>query len=81
MDYTTTVFMVTFEPSGTGQMLCGNVSIINDNLGNEGDELFSVVIRNVSSSKVSIGPNSESCVTIVDDDSEYNVIVTPYEFT
>ena len=71
MDYTTSTLMLTFQPSNDGQMLCGNVSIINDNLGNEGDELFSVVITNVSSNKVLIGPNNESCVTIVDDDGEY----------
>ena len=81
MDYTTSTFMVMFKPATDGQTLCGNVPIINDDVGNEGDELFSVVITNVSSSKVSIGPNSESCVTIVDDDSEYNVIVTLYDFT
>ena len=75
MDYTTSTLTLTFELSNDGQMLCGNVSIINDNLGNEGDELFSVVITSVSSNKVSIGPNSESCVTIVDDDSEYIIIL------
>lgn len=77
MDYSTTTLMVTFEPSSSGQsMVCGNVSIINDNLGNERDELFSVTITSVSSTKVMIGPNQESCVTIIDDDSEYKKIVT-----
>ena len=71
MDYTTTVLMVTFEPSPSSQgMVCGSVPIINDNLGNEGDELFSVTITSVSSTEVMIGPNQESCVTILDDDSE-----------
>lgn len=66
--------MVTFAPSGTGQMVCGNVSIIDDVLGNEGDELFSVTITSVSSDKVMIGLNQESCVTILDDDSESKLI-------
>ena len=76
MDYLTTTLMVTFDPSGSGQMVCGNVPIIDDDLGNEGDELFSVTIISVSSDKVMIGPNQESCVTILDDDSESKLVVT-----
>ena len=72
-DYSTTTLMVVFTPTDVaGQMVCRNVPIINDDLGNEGDELFSVTITNVNSSKVMIGPNQESCVTIIDDDSESN---------
>ena len=61
---------MTFTPLDAGQTLCRTVPINNDRLGNEGDELFSVTITNVSSTKVMIGPNRESCVTIIDDDSE-----------
>ena len=73
MDYMTTTFTVTFEPSADGQRQCGNVPIINDDLGNEGDELFSVVITNTSIPSVMIGPMAESCVTILDDDSKHKV--------
>lgn len=80
MDYSTTTLMVTFTPSAGGQMRCENVPIIDDDLGNEGDELFSVKITSVSSDKVMIGPNEESCVTILDDDSESKLIVTTVLF-
>ena len=73
--------MVMFPPSTGGQMACGNVPIMDDNLGNEGDELFSVIITSVSSDKVMIGPNDESCVTILDDDSESDLIVTTVLFS
>ena len=63
--------MLTFEPSAESQIVCGNVSIINDLLGNEPNELFSVTITEVSTSTVSIGAGDESCVEIIDDDSKY----------
>ena len=63
--------MVTFEPSGDGQTVCGTVPIINDTLGNEPDELFSVRITGVSDSKIMIGPDDEACVSIIDDDCMY----------
>ena len=63
--------MLTFEPSGDGQIVCGNVSIIDDLLGNEPNELFSVTITEVSGDAVSIGAGDESCVEIMDNDSKY----------
>ena len=72
--------MVMFPPSAGGQTVCGNVPIMDDDLGNEGDELFSVIITSVSGDKVMIGPNNESCVTILDDDSESDLIVTTVLF-
>ena len=63
--------MLTFEPSGDGQTVCGNVSIINDLLGNEPNELFSVTITEVSGDTVSIGAGDESCVEIIDNDGKY----------
>ena len=63
--------MLTFEPSGESQIVCGNVSIIDDRLGNEPNELFSVTITEVSSDTVSIGTGDESCVEIMDNDSKY----------
>ena len=62
---------MTFEPSGDGQMVCGAVPIINDTLGNEPAELFSVRITGVSDSNIMIGPDNEACVSIIDDDGMY----------
>ena len=70
-DYSTTTLMLTFEPSGESQIVCGNVSIINDLLGNEPNELFSVTITEVSGGTIGIGAEAESCVEIIDDDSKY----------
>ena len=70
-DYETTTVMVTFQPSGSGQRVCGTVPIINDTLGNEPAELFSVRITGVSDSNIVIGPNNEACVSIIDDDGMY----------
>ena len=67
-DYETNVFMLTFEPSADGRTLCGNVRIIDDKLANEGNEQFSVTITSISGSRVDVGPNDETCVTIIDDD-------------
>ena len=63
--------MLTFEPSGESQIVCGNVSIIDDLLGNEPNELFSVTITEVSGDTVAIGAGDESCVEIIDDDGKY----------
>ena len=63
--------MLTFEISGDGQRVCGNVSIINDML-DEPNEQFSVRITSVLSPSVMIGPSNETCVTIIDDDSKYH---------
>ena len=73
--------MVMFPPSAGGQITCGNVPIMDDDIGNEGDELFSIIITSVSSDKIMIGPNNESCVTILDDDSESDLIVTTVLFS
>ena len=66
-DYNSTTLMLTFVPSSDRQRVCGKVSIYDDRL-DEPNEQFSVRITQVSSSSVMIGPNSESCVTIIDDD-------------
>ena len=66
-DYNSATLMLTFVPSSDRQRVCGNVSINDDRL-DEPNEQFSVRITQVSSSSVMIGPNSESCVTIIDDD-------------
>ena len=67
-DYETTTLMLTFEPSGGGQRVCGTVPIINDQLGNEPDELFSVTITSISNPNIMIGPDVETCVSIIDAD-------------
>ena len=60
--------MLPFEPSVDGQTVCGRVPIIDDNLGLEPNELFSVTITSVTGTKVMIGPDTETCVTIIDND-------------
>ena len=69
VDYTTTTFMLTFEPSSDGQRVCGNVPIIDDLL-DEPNELFIVRITSVSNPNVMIGMNDETCITIIDDDGK-----------
>ena len=67
-DYASTTVMLTFVPTDEGtQTMCFNVMIIDDSLGNEQDEQFSVTITDaVPAGSV----DSEACVTIVDNDSE-----------
>ena len=67
MDYDSTTLMLTFTPSSDRQRVCDKVPI-NDDLLDEPNEQFSVRITEVSSTSVMIGPNRESCVTIIDDD-------------
>jgi hypothetical protein len=67
IDYDSTTRMLTFMPSNDRQSVCGTVPINDDRL-DEPNELFSVRIIDVSGSDVMVGPNSESCVTIIDDD-------------
>lgn len=65
------MFMLTFSASdvGNSQILCADVPIIDDMLGNEPNEQFSVQF--VSSEPFGIfDPTSEVCVTIEDDDSK-----------
>ena len=70
-DYRTTEIAVTFTPSdeGTTRSLCGSVPIINDMIGNEPDEEFSVTLVSTMPPGGSFG-DRESCITIIDDDGE-----------
>ena len=68
VDYESTTMMLTFMPSDNRQSVCTTVPITDDNL-DEPNELFSVRIIDVSpDNSIMVGPNSESCVTIIDDD-------------
>ena len=68
VDYVSTTRMLTFVPSNDRQRVCTTVPITDDNL-DEPNELFSVRIIDTSlASGILIGTNSESCVTIIDDD-------------
>ena len=70
-DYVSTTIMLTFMPSDEGtQTMCFNVSIIDDFLGNEPDEEFSVTISDTVPAG-SVG-DVEACVIIIDNDSESN---------
>ena len=68
VDYVSTTRMLTFVPSDDRQRVCTTVPLTDDNL-DEPNELFSVRIIDISpENSVMMGPNSESCVTIIDDD-------------
>ena len=70
LDYDSTTVLLIFMPSDEGtQTLCFNVSIIDDLLGNEPDEEFSVAISDTVPAG-SVGDNAEACVTIINNDSE-----------
>ena len=60
--------MLTFMPSSEPGRVCGKVPLKDDRL-DEPNEMFSVTITEVTGSGVMVGPNSQSCVTIIDDDS------------
>ena len=63
------MLMLTFQPSDeASQIRCGTVSIIDDIIGNEPPEEFSVTLT--SASPDGMFGDDESCVTIIDDDSE-----------
>ena len=44
------------------------ISIVDDDIGLEGDEEFRVVFTNLPNGDVAVGTNSEACVTIRDND-------------
>lgn len=68
-DYHATQISVTFEGSADSmQTLCGTVAIINDMVADEPDEQFSV--RLTSATPIGNLGQDETCVTIIDDDSE-----------
>ena len=66
-DYTSTETDLTFTPDDSNKM-CVNIPIGNDTVV-EGSENFTVTVTSNDTS-VQIGPNSNSTVTIVDDDGE-----------
>lgn len=71
-DYESTTFSLIFMSSDEGQnVLCADVPILNDRLGNEPVEAFSVSIINFSPEGRS-GSSRESCVFIIDDDGKYD---------
>ena len=63
--------MLTFGPGDEGsQTRCADVSIVDDMIGNEPDEQFSVRFASAQPAGV-LGSSSETCVTIIDDDSKW----------
>ena len=62
--------MFTFEPNleSPVQTLCDVVNIIDDEIGNEPNEEFSVTL--ISASPDGDFGAKESCITIIDDDRE-----------
>ena len=71
-DYESTTFSLIFMSSDEGQnVLCADVPILNDRLGNEPVEAFSVSIIDISPAGTP-GSSRESCVFIIDDDGKYD---------
>ena len=67
-DYESMTFSLIFVSTDEGEnVLCADVPILNDRLGNEPDEAFSVSIINISPAG-QVGSMSEACVFIIDDD-------------
>ena len=59
--------MQTFAASSTGSMLCVNITLIGDSIY-EGDEQFLVKFGNLPNSQAEVGPITQACITISDDD-------------
>ena len=59
----------TFDVSEGATTVCFDINI-NDDSVYEGNEQFLVVFGDISSDRVDIGPISQACVTIIDDDGE-----------
>ena len=70
-DFDSTSIMQTFTASSTGRTLCVNITIIGDTIY-EGDEQFLVTFGNSlpDPSLAGVGPITQACVTIQDDDGQ-----------
>ena len=74
LDYTHTTLMLTFVQQDEGpQVVCESVEIIDDLLGNEPDEEFSVTLLDVTAEG-----SDNACITIVDNDSKFRHVVHMY---
>lgn len=70
-DFDSMSIMQTFMASSTGRTLCVNITIIDDTIY-EGDEQFLVTFGNnlPDPSLAGVGPITQACVTIQDDDGQ-----------
>lgn len=59
------------DESALLQRFCVQVMIVDDTIMFEGDEQFRVFFDGLPNDQVVVGTNSEVCVTIIDNDSEY----------
>lgn len=66
-DFSSDSKTVTFPPSPSGEKLCVDVEITNDFV-DEYDEQFLVQFVNLPNAQAGLGPISDTCVTIIDDD-------------
>ena len=72
-DYNATTIEVEFGSLDEAlQMTCVPLPIIDDEITNEADEQFSVVLRSVSPEGITIS-DTEACVTIIDDDGKHSL--------
>ena len=60
---------ITFSPGVTQRIV--TVATLTDDI-NEGNEIFSILLRNVSGAM--LGPNSRAEVTISDDDGKIRIV-------
>lgn len=73
--------MLTFMASdeGTTTTKCANVSITDDQLGNEPVEAFSVSFASIDPAGQE-GLTTETCVFIVDNDGMYHNVINTWRF-
>lgn len=72
VDYDSTAVVLEFETMDEPGLarLCANITIIDDLLGNEPNELFSVTFSDFTPEVGRAGDVAEACVTIIDNDGK-----------
>ena len=62
--------MLMFQASKDFQMQCFSVDVTDNDVGNEPDKKFTVIITDISNPAITVGSTNESFVTIIDDDGK-----------
>lgn len=63
---------VSVDPSDSGSINCAEIGIIDDVIF-EGDEQFLVRFGSISNAQVTVGEIPVACVTIEDDEGQFNI--------
>ena len=58
------------DTTTSGSKLCVPIAIIDDKIALEGEEQFTLFFAGLPNDEAQVGPNSEVCVSILDDDGE-----------